>query len=69
MRVMVDREKCEGAAVCVAVAPTVFEMDDENKAVVVDATAEDDATLMRAAKGCPYKAVILEDDQGKQLYP
>lgn len=69
MRVRIDRDKCTGIANCVAVAPTVFEMDEEFKAVIVDGTSVDDATLWRAAKGCTQNAVILEDDSGKQLYP
>ncbi len=69
MRVRVDRGKCTGIANCVGVAPTVFEMDDEFKAVVIDETAADDATLLRAARGCTQNAVILEDDNGKQIYP
>ena len=35
MKVKVDR-LCIGITNCVAVAPTVFEMDAENKAVVTD---------------------------------
>lgn len=69
MRVRIDRDKCTGVANCVAVAPTVFEMDDEFKAVVLDESSVDDATLWKAARSCPQNAVILEDDSGKQLYP
>lgn len=69
MRVRIDRDKCTGIANCVAVAPTVFEMDEEFKAVVLDESAADDAALSRAARSCTQNAVILEDDSGKQIYP
>lgn len=69
MKVRVIREKCTGIANCVAIAPSVFEMDDEFKAIVIDEAGADDATLLRAAKGCTQNAVILEDDGGKQIYP
>lgn len=34
MRVEVDRDRCEGNAVCVGIAPDLFELDDEDYAVV-----------------------------------
>ena len=36
MKVRIDREKCTGVASCVFIAPTVFHMDEERKAVVDD---------------------------------
>jgi len=53
----------------VAVAPTVFELDGENKAVVLDPGSVDEKTLMEAAESCPQDAIILEDDDGNQLHP
>jgi ferredoxin len=29
MRVEVDRDRCEGNAVCVGIAPDLFDLDDE----------------------------------------
>ena len=69
MKVKVDREKCTGVANCVAVAPDVFELDEENKAIIIDIASTDEDTLWRAAKGCTKDAIIIEDDDGKQLYP
>ena len=69
MRVKVDRELCIGVSNCVAVAPTVFILDEERKAVVLEPSSVDDDTLMEAAESCPENAIILEDDQGNQLYP
>jgi ferredoxin len=53
----------------VAIAPTVFELDDKNKAVVTDPDSVDEPTLMEAAESCPQDAIIIEDDEGNQLYP
>jgi ferredoxin len=69
MRVRIDRDRCTGVANCVAVAPTVFELDDENKAVVDDPGTVAEEVLWKAAESCPMDAVILEDDAGQQLYP
>jgi ferredoxin len=69
LKVRVDREKCIGAGNCLAIAPTVFDLDEEYKAVVLDALSVDDDTLLEAAKSCPVEAIILEDDAGHQVYP
>jgi ferredoxin len=69
MRVRVDRDLCIGVGNCVAYAPTVFELDQENKAVVLDPSSVDDNTLLEAAKSCTENAIIVEDEQGRQLYP
>lgn len=84
-KLMVDRNLCIGAASCIAVAPGGFELDAENKAVIrrkaapptSDATERkdledehiDDETLLLAAKSCPTQAIIVFDEEGKQIYP
>ncbi|MGD9517830.1 ferredoxin, partial [Mycolicibacterium sp.] len=35
MRVRVDRDRCEGNAFCVKIAPEVFQLDDDEYAVVI----------------------------------
>jgi len=69
MKVKVDRNLCIGVSNCVAIAPTVFKLDEENKAVVLDPSSVDDQTLLEAAESCPENAIIIEDDEGHQLYP
>lgn len=69
VRVRVDRDSCIGVGNCVAYAPTVFELDEENKAVVLDPASVDDDTLLEAAKSCPESAILVEDDEGNQLCP
>ena len=34
MRVIVDRDRCEGNAVCLGIAPDIFDLDDEDYAVI-----------------------------------
>jgi ferredoxin len=69
VKVRVDRDLCIGVGNCVAFAPTVFKLDQENKAVVLDPSSVDDDTLFESAKSCTEDAIILEDDEGRQLYP
>lgn len=69
MKVRVERETCIGASNCVIMAPTVFHLDHENKAIVLDASNASDEVLLAAAKSCPVDAIIIEDDEGNQVYP
>lgn len=69
MKTRVDRDVCIGAAMCVATAPDVYELDDEGLSHAVNPDAGHDDLLWQAAESCPVQAVILEDDEGNQLYP
>ncbi len=69
MKAKVDRDLCIGVSNCVAIAPTVFKLDDKNKAIVLDPSSVDEDTLLEAAENCPENAIIIEDDEGNQLYP
>ncbi len=69
MKIIILRERCTGLANCVGVAPEVFDLDKEGRAVVVDPLNADDHILLRAARGCTQQAVVLQDDQGHQVYP
>lgn len=68
-KIVIDRDLCIGAASCVALAGGVFQLDDQNKAVVVNPTGADDETIMLAAKSCPVFAIFLYNRKGEQLYP
>ncbi|QLL10486.1 MULTISPECIES: ferredoxin [Mycobacterium] len=63
MRVKVDRDRCEGNAVCVGIAPDIFDLDDEDYAVVktdpIPADQEDLAEQSIAE--CPRAALLRED--------
>ena len=68
-RVVVDRDVCIGAAPCVTIAPGVFQLDEDNKAYVVDQNGADAETILLAAQSCPVQAIAVFDDQGRQIYP
>lgn len=68
-KIVVDRDLCIGAASCVAIAPGVFALDDENKAYVVNDEGADDETILLAAQSCPTRAILLYDKDGNQIYP
>jgi len=66
-KIVIDRELCIGAASCVAIAPGVFALDQENKAYVVDPEGADHETILNAAMSCPTKAITLYDKDGNQI--
>ena len=63
MRVEVDRDRCEGNAVCVGIAPDLFELDDEDYAVVkADPVPPDQEDLAeQSIAECPRAALIRRD--------
>ena len=69
MKVKVDRDMCTGIGNCVVVAPTVFKLDEQNKAVVLDPGTVSKDKLVEAAESCPMEAITVIDDNGEQLYP
>ena len=63
MRIILDREKCQGHGRCYALAPSLFDTDDEGYAVLkadgeLAADQEDDARI--AADNCPEYAITVE---------
>ena len=69
MRVRIDREKCIGSANCIASAPTVYQLDESEKAILIDTQSVDDESLLLSAESCPTEAIILEDEEGRRIYP
>jgi len=69
LTIIVDRAACIGSADCVAVAPTVFRLDERSRVVLLDPRSVDRGTIRRAAERCPTDAIILEDANGEQIYP
>lgn len=64
MKPGIHRRLCESNAVCVALAPEVFDLDDQGIAMaLVDQLDEGQEDLTRmAVDGCPRAAVFLAND-------
>ena len=62
-RIEVDRDRCVGSGTCEALAPTVFEVDDDGVlAVLRPEPAEEDLPDVRdAVTACPTRALALAD--------
>ena len=62
-RIEVDRDRCVGSGTCEALAPTVFEVDDDGVlAVLRPEPGEEELPDVRdAVTACPTRALDLAD--------
>ncbi|MCV7379368.1 ferredoxin [Mycobacterium alsense] len=63
MRVVVDRDRCEGNAFCTNLAPEVFQLDDDEYAVVIadPVPVEQEELVEKAIAACPRAALSRKD--------
>ncbi|WP_148613000.1 ferredoxin [Nocardioides rubriscoriae] len=64
MKIKVDFDLCESNALCEAMAPEVFELDDDDYLVVKtdETTPENIDDVKRAVAACPRAAITLVED-------
>lgn len=66
------RENCTGIGTCSQIAGKTFEMDDENKAMLVELPPSEDSDdqILAAAQSCPVLAIFIFDKEtGEQIFP
>ena len=68
IEITVDRALCIGSGDCVDSAPNVFQLDEEDKAVVVDPDGASVDEVVQAAGNCPVSAIFVVGEDG-DLYP
>ncbi|MBU0974114.1 ferredoxin [Patescibacteria group bacterium] len=69
-KVEVMRDKCISAGSCEAIAPGIFELDEEGIAVVISQNGNTDEEKLLGAQSCPTDAVIVTDTEtGEQVWP
>lgn len=63
-KVSVDWDLCESNGVCEALAPDMFELDDDDMLQVEDpgVTDENRSRVERAVAGCPKSALSIVED-------
>lgn len=63
MRVVVDFDLCESNALCMAAAPEVFEVRDDDFLYILDETPPEQlrAKVEEAVRACPKQAITLKD--------
>ncbi|MBT3247064.1 MAG: ferredoxin [Actinobacteria bacterium] len=63
MRIVVDYDLCESNAICMQIAPDVFEVRDDDFLYVLDETPGEGRrdAMDEAAQRCPKQAIRVED--------
>ena len=56
-KVVVDKNKCTGAQICITLAPEVFELDKDGKSGVKNQKGADERTIQDAIDACPTNAI------------
>ncbi|MFE3203753.1 ferredoxin [Embleya sp. NPDC055664] len=63
----VDRDRCMGSGVCVALAGSLFVLDDERARPPTEDVAPDE-TVLDAADSCPARAITVTEN-GRVIGP
>jgi ferredoxin len=59
IEVVIDRDRCIGSQNCVHHLPSMFQIDDEGLAVIVDGADATEAQLDLVVRECPTEAIQL----------
>jgi ferredoxin len=64
MRIVVDYDLCESNAICMQVAPDIFEVRDDDFMYVLNETPPDEARarVNEAVQRCPKQAIKVVDE-------
>ena len=64
MRIVVDYDLCESNAICMQVAPDIFEVRDDDFMYVLDETPPEEARsrVNEAVARCPKQAIRVVDE-------
>ena len=64
MRIVVDHDLCEANARCMAAAPGVFQVDEEDRNhILIEKPGEElRAKVEAAVRLCPRQAISIEED-------
>ena len=68
IEIKIIRDTCIGAATCVVYAPSTFDLDDENIAVIKEGDWDRLEKIIAAAQSCPVVAIEVYQ-KGKKLWP
>jgi len=62
VKVKINKERCIGCGVCVALAPEVFEIGDDGKShvKVTEVSGKLEKKVREAAENCPAQAISIE---------
>ena len=65
MKIKVNKEKCQGHAVCVLKSPDVYVLEDDgyNRMDEFTVPKEREADARRGARACPERAIQVKEEE------
>ncbi len=66
--VKVVQSKCIAAASCVAISPTVFKLNEQNLAEIIEGGVDEEDNILLAAQSCPTGAIEIWEGE-KRVWP
>jgi ferredoxin len=70
LKVWVDHDTCVGNAMCEAIVPKVFRLNDNRQSEAVYPAGDTEERILEAAENCPVSAIFVEDaETGERLFP
>lgn len=67
--IKVFNDKCISAATCIVQAPSTFDLNSNGIVYAKEGTWDEAERIIEAAKSCPVSAIVVEDMEGKVLFP
>ena len=63
MKIEVDWDLCESNAVCMGIAPEVFQLEDNDMLTLLqtEVTPENETLVREAVRQCPRQAISIKD--------
>lgn len=61
-KLVINKDTCIGCGTCVALCPKVFKLTDDNKAEVIDQTADSPENIQNAIDSCPVTAISYQEE-------
>ena len=64
MKIVIDYDLCESNAICMGIAPEVFEVRDDDFLYILDETPDESMRdrIQEAVERCPKQAISIADD-------
>ena len=69
VHIKVDYDKCVGSRICVAIAPNVFQLNQDGQATIANPRGETLDIIRMAAESCPVVAIVVEATDAAESAP
>jgi len=68
-KVVVVQSKCIAAASCIAISPTLFKLNEQNLAEMIEEGSDELDNIMLAAQSCPTGAIEIYEGEARVWPP